>query len=59
MFSQVYDFLRDIEGLPTTIRVNYVKMEKTKANTKDVQCELTLVMFSVNSKSSDYTRHTD
>jgi len=59
MFSEIYDFLRDIEGLPTTMRVIFVKMEKKTGNAKDVQCELGLVVFSVNPKSSDYTRHTD
>ena len=59
MFSEIYDFLRDLEELPTTMRVNYVRMEKKAGNTKDVECELGLIVFSVPPKSSDCTRHTD
>lgn len=45
-FSEIYDFLRDLEGLPTTMRVNFVKMEKKAGNEKDVECELGLMVFS-------------
>jgi Tfp pilus assembly protein PilO len=59
MFSQLYDFLRDIEGVPAPIRVSYVKMERMAMNTKGVQCELSLVIYSDNPKSSDYAKHID
>jgi Tfp pilus assembly protein PilO len=58
-FVQVFEFLRGLEGLPGAIWVENMRIEKTNASEKDVQCELSLVIFSDNSYSSDYTRHTN
>jgi Tfp pilus assembly protein PilO len=48
-FAQIYEFLRAVEGLPPTIWVESMRLEKTAQNTKSVQCELNLVVFSDNS----------
>ena len=58
-FAQIYEFLRDVEGLPATIWVESLKLEKAAQNAKDVQCELNLVVFANNSQSSDYAKHSD
>lgn len=56
-FAQIHDFLRKVEGLPATIWVESVKIEKTVQATKDVQCELNLVVFANNPQDSDYAKH--
>jgi Tfp pilus assembly protein PilO len=58
-FTDVYAFLRDIERLPPTIWVESVRLDKAAQNTKDIQCELNLVVFSDNPQSSDYAKHSD
>jgi Tfp pilus assembly protein PilO len=62
-FSQVFEFLRLIEGLPVTIWVESIRLEKmaqnTDQNAKNIQCELSLAIFSNNQQNSDYAKHTD
>ncbi len=58
-FAQLYEFLRDVERLPATIWVESMRLEKAATNTKEVQCELNLVVFSDNPYSSDYAKHSD
>jgi Tfp pilus assembly protein PilO len=47
-FAQIHDFLRKVEGLPATVWVESMRIEKSAQNAKDVQCELSLVIFSNN-----------
>ena len=58
-FVQIHDFLRNVEGLPATIWVESMRIEKTAPATKDVQCELNVVVFSDNPQDSDYAKHTN
>jgi Tfp pilus assembly protein PilO len=58
-FAQIFEFLRKVERLPTTIWVESMRLEKAAANTKDVRCEVNLVVFSDNPQSSDYAKHSD
>jgi Tfp pilus assembly protein PilO len=62
-FTQVFQFLRLVEGLPVTIWVESMRLEKAaqgaSQNAKNVQCELSLVIFSNNQQNSDYARHAD
>jgi type IV pilus assembly protein PilO len=58
-FAEIHEFLRKIEGLPATIWVDSMRLERTAQNAKDVQCELNLVVFSDNPQSSDYAKHSD
>ena len=58
-FAQVYEFLRLVEGLPVTIWIDSVRLEKTAQNAKNIQCELSLAIFSNNQQNSDYAKHTD
>ncbi|MEN6404967.1 MAG: type 4a pilus biogenesis protein PilO [Thermoguttaceae bacterium] len=47
-FSQIYEFLRRLEQQPQTIWVENLRMDQKVKNTKDIQCELSLVVFSDN-----------
>ena len=58
-FAQVYAFLRAIEGMPVTIWVESLRLEKTAQITKHVQCEINLVVFTNNLQINDYGRHSD
>jgi Tfp pilus assembly protein PilO len=58
-FAQIFSFLRKIEGLPTTIWVESMRLERASSTTKNVQCEVNLVVFSDNSQNSDYAKHSD
>jgi Tfp pilus assembly protein PilO len=58
-FTDIHAFLRAMEKLPLTIWVELLRIEKDAKNTKDVQCELNLVVFSNNPHSSDYAKHSD
>jgi Tfp pilus assembly protein PilO len=58
-FAEIFGFLRLIEGLPATIWVESIRLEKDSQNAKDVRCELNLAVFSNNQQSSDYARHFD
>lgn len=58
-FGQIHEFIRGIETLPQTIWVESMRLEKMPQHTKNIQCELSLVVFSNNSQASDYTRHAD
>jgi len=53
MFSQVFDYLMDIEMLPTAIWVDSLRIEKMNGTKENVKCELNLVVFSDNPYSSD------
>jgi Tfp pilus assembly protein PilO len=52
-FSQIYEFLRNIEGLPMPIQIHQVILGKMKENVKHMHCELNLVVFSANPQSPD------
>ena len=52
-FSQLYDFLRELEGLPQTIWVEDLQLGKSAVNPKDVGCKLTLAVFTDNPGNSD------
>jgi Tfp pilus assembly protein PilO len=58
MFSDLHGFIRHIEELPTTIRINSVKMEKKKGEAKTLDCEIGLIVISIPSTSSDDIRPT-
>jgi Tfp pilus assembly protein PilO len=58
-FGQVFEFLRTVETLSATVWVESIKLEKTDKDAKDVRCELNLVVFSDNPRSSDYTKHAE
>jgi Tfp pilus assembly protein PilO len=58
-FAQIHGFIRSVEGLPVTIWVESMRLEKKAQNAKDVQCELNLVVFSNNPQNSDYARHSE
>jgi Tfp pilus assembly protein PilO len=58
-FGQVFEFLRLVEGLPVTVWVESMRLEKTAQNGKDVQCELNLAVFANNQQSSDYAKHSE
>lgn len=58
-FNELFGFLRLIEGLPATIWVESIRLEKTGENAKDVRCELSLAVFSNNQQNSDYAKHSD
>ena len=58
-FAELFGFLRLIEGLPATIWVDSLRLEKDSKNAKDVRCELSLAVFSNNQQSSDYAKHSD
>lgn len=55
-FHQIYDFIRGIEQLSATVWLNSVKIEKLQSSDKNVQCNITLGVFSENSEISDYTK---
>ena len=58
-FAQIHEFLRAIEGMPVTIWVESMRLEKMAQTAKCVQCELNLVVFSNNLQIPDYARHSD
>jgi Tfp pilus assembly protein PilO len=58
-FSQLHEFLRELEGLPATIWVDSIRLEKLAPPAQDVQCELSLVVFTNNPQDSDYAKHTN
>jgi len=55
-FFQIYDFIRSIEQLPTTIWLNSVKIEKMQNSDKNVQCDMLLEFFFENTENSDCTK---
>jgi Tfp pilus assembly protein PilO len=55
-FAHIYEFLQSIEGLPVSIWIESMQIDKTSQDRKHVKCELSLVIFSDNTQSSDYTR---
>lgn len=58
-FSDLFQFLRGIEGLSVTTWVEAIRLEKTAQNAKDVRCELNLAVFTNNQQISDYARHSE
>jgi Tfp pilus assembly protein PilO len=58
-YAQVFEFLRLVEGLPVTVWVESMRLERTVQNAKAVQCELTLAVFSNNQQNSDYAKHSE
>jgi Tfp pilus assembly protein PilO len=58
-FAQVHEFLRLIEGLRVAIWVDSMRIERSAQDTKNIQCELSLVVFSNNQQNSDYAKHSD
>jgi Tfp pilus assembly protein PilO len=56
-FAELFGFVRLIEGLPATIWVESLRLEKAAQDAKDVRCELNLAVFSNNQQSSDYAKH--
>ncbi len=48
-FSQIYEFLRTLEGLPVAMWIESLRLDRKSQDTQDVQCELSVVVFSVNS----------
>ncbi len=51
-FAEVCRLLAALERLPETVWVEELKIEKPKEDGKDVQCELKLEVFAVDSKES-------
>jgi Tfp pilus assembly protein PilO len=58
-FGQVFQLLRSIESLPTTIWVDCVRIEKVAETAQTVHCELSLVVFSNYPLDSDYAKRTE
>jgi Tfp pilus assembly protein PilO len=58
-FAQMYEFLRNLEALPTSLWVGSLKAEKDGRNAKNVQCEVGLAIFAGNSGHSDYVRRSE
>jgi Tfp pilus assembly protein PilO len=58
-FAEFFQFLRGIEGLPATIWVESIRLEKAAQNAKDVRCELSFAVFSNNHQISDYAKHSE
>jgi Tfp pilus assembly protein PilO len=58
-FADLFQFLRGIEGLPATMWVESIRLEKGVQNAKDVRCEVSLAIFSNNQHISDYARHSE
>lgn len=58
-FSQIYEFVRKLETMPTSVWVGALRMEKDVKNAKNVQAEVGLVVFVGNSENSDYARRSD
>lgn len=56
-FAEIHNFLGKLERLPATIWVESIRMEKMPQDTKAIQCELNMVVFSNNPQDSDYARH--
>jgi Tfp pilus assembly protein PilO len=52
-YSQVHRFLRDLEGLSSEIWVERVGLEKILQSSKEIRCEVSLVIFADNSGNSD------
>jgi hypothetical protein len=53
-FSQVYEFIRTVEGLPQVIWVDSLRINKNGEHGEYVIGEINLVVFSDNLKSSNY-----
>ncbi|HZZ28616.1 MAG TPA: type 4a pilus biogenesis protein PilO [Pirellulales bacterium] len=51
-YAQIFRLLASLERLPETVWVEELKIEKSKESGKDVQCELKLEVFAVDSKES-------
>lgn len=52
-FEQAFQLLRSLEGLPQSIWVDSVRIERKTANGENVQCELKLAVFVDKSEISD------
>ncbi len=48
-FAQCFDFIRRVESLPVALWVDTVRIDKKAQDSKDVECEVSLVVFSNNS----------
>ena len=58
-FAQMYEFVRNLEALPTLLWVGTLKTEKDGRNVKNVQCEIGLAIFAGNSEHSDYVKRSE
>ncbi len=47
-FAQIFEFLRGVEGLPVTIWITSLKIERAGQDAKDVKCDMDLTVFSDN-----------
>ena len=52
-FPQIARFVQSLERLPTTVWIEDLKLEKSEKTGENVQCELSLAIFAVNSEDSD------
>jgi Tfp pilus assembly protein PilO len=53
-FAQIHEFIRSLEGLPQTIWIDQLRFDKPGQTGENVLCEINLVVFSDNSKLSNY-----
>ena len=58
-FAQVFEFLRQLEGLPEEIWINGLTLEKIDSSAEYMSCELDLVIFASNPDNSDYDEHSE
>jgi len=58
-FSQVFKFLQGLEGLPPTIWINELILEKMDTTKGYISCEMELVVFTNNPENSDYVKRSE
>jgi type IV pilus assembly protein PilO len=61
-FAKIYEFLRKLESLPTTVWVSSMRLEKdakAAGSEGSVQCDIVLAIFAANSDNSDYARRSE
>jgi Tfp pilus assembly protein PilO len=55
-YQHMVELLRGLEGMPSAVWMEVVKIDKVGDSAKDVNCELSLVVFSGSSENSDYAK---
>jgi len=57
--AQIYDFVRQIEGLPSRPWIEVLRIGNSKKGSEETTADITLVIFADNSTDSDYVKPTD
>lgn len=55
-FTQIYDFLYKLESLAQIVWVERFTIEKSREDSQQLQCEISLVIFTDNPENSDQTK---